>query len=315
VATLLHAREGDVGFLTNDRYRADAGITRATAVLVAPSHVDWVSTESWRVVLKDPYRAYGQWLTVQCGAAPRPLVSVPLQVSTTGAYVASSASVAGAVLGVGSVVGAHARIGPGSVVEPYAVIGDGVVIGSDCFVGSHSTIYVTEMGDRVTIHPGCRIGQDGFGFAMGRPHQKIPQLGWVTIGSDVEIGAGTCIDRGALDDTVIGSGTKIDNLVQIGHNVRIGEGCVLVAMTGIAGSTVLGHGVVTGGQSGFAGHLTIGDGAQFAAQSGVIGDVAAGMTLGGTPAIAMPQWLRQMAWLRRMVRQGADGTNTKESMQ
>ena len=163
------------------------------------------------------------------------------------------------------------------------------------------------LGDRVYLHPGVRIGQDGFGFAMGPGgHLKVPQLGRVIIQNDVEIGANTTIDRGANRDTLIGEGTKIDNLVQIGHNVSVGRHCVIVAHVGVSGSTEIGDFVAIGGQAGVAGHLKVGSGAQIAAQSGVMNDVPAGERWGGAPAKPMREFMRELATLTRITKAKAD---------
>jgi UDP-3-O-[3-hydroxymyristoyl] glucosamine N-acyltransferase len=159
------------------------------------------------------------------------------------------------------------------------------------------------IGERVIIHPGARIGQDGFGYILGQDgHRKVPQLGRVLVGDDVEIGANTTIDRGALSDTEIGSGTKIDNLVQIGHNVRLGRGCVVVAQVGISGSTSIGDFVMIAGQAGLSGHLNIGHGARIGAQSGVMRDIAPGETVFGYPAMPRKQYMRQVALLARLAK-------------
>ena len=159
------------------------------------------------------------------------------------------------------------------------------------------------VGARTIVHGGARIGQDGFGFALGADgHLKVPQLGRVLIGDDVEIGANTTIDRGAGPDTVVGDGTKIDNLVQIAHNVRIGRGCVIVAQVGISGSTRIGDFVMLGGQAGLTGHLVVGDGAKVAAQAGVMRDIEPGTTVGGSPAMPQRQWLKSVAMIERMTR-------------
>jgi len=202
----------------------------------------------------------------------------------------------GVVVEAGAIIGAGAEIGAGSVVGAGAAIGAGTRIGRQCHIGHAATVQHALIGNHVIIHPGVRIGQDGFGYTPGpRGLEKIPQIGRVIIQDYVEIGANTAIDRGALDDTVIGEGTKIDNLVQIAHNVRIGRHCVIVAQVGIAGSTTLGDGVMIGGASGINGHVTIGDGAQLAALSGVAGDVPAGALWGGQPARPMRGFLLDAA--------------------
>jgi UDP-3-O-[3-hydroxymyristoyl] glucosamine N-acyltransferase len=181
-----------------------------------------------------------------------------------------------------------------------------VRIGRDCSIGPGATVLNALVGDRVTIHPGARIGQDGFGYLSGKSgHIKIPQLGRVIIQDDVEIGAGTAIDRGAGRDTMIGEGTKIDNLVQIGHNVSIGRHCVIVAFVGISGSVKIGDFVMMGGQSGVSEHVTIGDGARVAAGAGVIKDVPDGQAVMGAPARPMREHLRSLAALNRLAAKGA----------
>jgi UDP-3-O-[3-hydroxymyristoyl] glucosamine N-acyltransferase len=207
----------------------------------------------------------------------------------------------GCQIDAGAVIGAHAEIAADCHIGANAVIGEGVALGANCRIGANSTISHAILGSRVYIHPGVRIGQDGFGFAMGPAgHLKVPQLGRVVVHDDVEIGANTTIDRGAGPDTVIGAGCRIDKLVQIGHNVQLGRGCVLVAQTGISGSTKLGDFVITAGQAGLTGHLTIGSGARIAAQAGVMRDVAPGETVGGSPAVPVTQWLRQTALLGQL---------------
>jgi UDP-3-O-[3-hydroxymyristoyl] glucosamine N-acyltransferase len=214
----------------------------------------------------------------------------------------------GASVDPGAVIGPRAEIGAGTVISAGAVIGGDVRIGRDCTIGANVTIAHALIGDRVIIHPGCAIGQDGFGFIMGaKGHQKVPQIGRVIIQDDVEIGANTTIDRGANRDTVVGEGTKIDNQVQIAHNVEIGRHCIIVAQVGISGSVKLGDFVAIGGQSGVNGHVKIGDGAQIAAVSTVHDDVPAGARWGGTPARPVKEWFREMVALRKLALRDKDG--------
>jgi UDP-3-O-[3-hydroxymyristoyl] glucosamine N-acyltransferase len=188
------------------------------------------------------------------------------------------------------------------VIGPGAVIGPGVCIGRQCSIGPNVSIIHAFVGDRVIIHPGCSIGQDGFGFEMGGGgHRKVPQIGRVIIQDDVEIGAGTTIDRGAIRDTVIGEGTKVDNLVQVGHNVSIGRHCIVVSQTGISGSATLADFVVLGARVGVSNHVTIGEGAQIAALSIVADDVPPGARWGGAPAKPARLWARELYVIKRLV--------------
>ncbi|HEY4115810.1 MAG TPA: UDP-3-O-(3-hydroxymyristoyl)glucosamine N-acyltransferase [Rhizomicrobium sp.] len=216
----------------------------------------------------------------------------------------------GVRLGRGAAVGPDAEIGDRTRIGPNTVVGRGVRIGQDCDIAPNVTIVYSYLGDGVTILPGAQIGQAGFGFASGhRGHIKIPQLGRVIVQDRVEIGACTTIDRGALGDTIIGEGTKIDNLVQIGHNCRIGRHCVIVSQVGISGSCELGDFVVLGGQVGIADHVTVGDGARLAARGATAGDLPGGQDYGGAPAVPIRQWRRQIAAISRLGRPAKRATD------
>lgn len=204
----------------------------------------------------------------------------------------------------GATVGAHAHIGAGTIISANSVVGPGVQIGRDCYIGPNVTVIYALLGDRVQLHAGVRVGADGFGFTPGpRGLSKVLQLGRAILQDDVDVGANSCIDRGTLDDTVVGEGTKIDNLVQIAHNVRVGRHCVIVAQAGIAGSSTVGDGVMIGGQTAIRDHVTIGPGAQLAARSGVMNDLPGGAMYGGTPAGPFKNWMREILVLRRLAKE------------
>jgi UDP-3-O-[3-hydroxymyristoyl] glucosamine N-acyltransferase len=207
----------------------------------------------------------------------------------------------GVAIDPGAIVGPGAEIGAGSRIGAYSIVGPGVRIGRDCAIASQVTVTHAVLGDRVILHPGVRIGQDGFGYVMGpQGHLKVPQLGRVIVGDDVEVGANSTIDRGSGRDTLIGEGTKIDNLVQIAHNVTIGKHCVIVAQVGIAGSTTLEDFVAVGGQTAVAPHLRLGQGVQIAADAGVMTDVPPGGKWGGSPARPMRHFFREYHAVKKL---------------
>lgn len=212
----------------------------------------------------------------------------------------------GVTVDPGAVIGPGAEIGAGTVICAGAVVGPNVRIGRNSAVGPGASVIHALVGNNVVLHGGVRIGTDGFGYQPSpQGHLKVPQIGRVVIQDDVEIGANTTIDRGALSDTVIGEGTRIDNLVQIAHNVVIGRHCIIVSQTGISGSTSLGDFVMLGGQVGVVGHVHIGTGAQIAASSNVKGDVPPGVRWGGSPARPVREWFREVTALKKLAAQGA----------
>jgi UDP-3-O-[3-hydroxymyristoyl] glucosamine N-acyltransferase len=296
----------DVSFLDNRKYSAALAETRAGAVIVHPDLAMRVPSTAVAIVVAEPYAA---WARVAALFHPLPPARPGAHPS---AVVAADATIdPSAEIGPLAVIGARAEIGARCLIGPAAIIGDGVVLGTDCRIGAHASLSHALLGDRVIVYPGARIGQDGFGLAaQGEGFLSVPQLGRVVLEHDVEVGANTAIDRGALLDTHIGAGSRLDNLVQIGHNVRLGRGCVIVSQAGISGSTVLEDHVMVAGQAGLTGHLRIGRRARIGAQAGVMADVAAGADVVGSPAQPVREFFRHVAVLRRLVRE-ATGKRSK----
>jgi UDP-3-O-[3-hydroxymyristoyl] glucosamine N-acyltransferase len=302
-APLDDAAGEQITFLDNPRYRAQARRTRAAACLVRQEDAELLPDAVARLITEEPYRAYA----IIAGrfhpeaAAPDAAHPPDAGISPAAAIDPAARIGAGCRIAAGAVIEAGAAIGPRCRIEANAVVGRGVQLGADCTVGPGATLGHCRIGARVVIHAGARIGQDGFGFAMGAGGAlKVPQVGGVLIDDDVEIGANTTIDRGSSGDTIIGRGCKIDNLVMIAHNVRLGPHCVVVAQCGISGSTQIGAGSVLAAQVGITGHLTLGPEVRLAARSAVIRDLPGHETYGGAPAIPVRQWRRQMAALSRL---------------
>jgi UDP-3-O-[3-hydroxymyristoyl] glucosamine N-acyltransferase len=303
VRPLSDADQTMLSFIDNKKYLSQLDTTRAGACLVVPAVAGRVPAGTAALVTPLPYHGFARALALFYPSAMQPMAASP------GAPPLDPTAKLedGVLIEPGAVIGREAQIGSGTRIAAGAVIGARVTIGRDCYIGALATVTHALVGDRVIIHSGVRIGQDGFGFAMGRGgHLKVPQIGRVIVQDDVEIGANTTIDRGALKDTIIGEGTKIDNLVQIGHNVVVGRHCVIVAMCGISGSTELGDHVVMGGQSGTVGHIKIGSGAQVGGASHPVHDVPPGARYFGTPAKPLREAARERALIKRLVAKDKD---------
>lgn len=313
-AALDRSGPSDLAFLDNDKYARQLPLTRAGACLVAEKHVAAVPPGTAALVTATPYIAFAKAALALFpeAARPQPVFGRAAGVSPDAHVHRTARLEADVTVDPGAVIGPGAEIGAGTVVAANAVIGPQVRIGRDCSIGANATVLFALVGDRVTIHSGVHVGQDGFGFAIGARHLKVPQIGRVIIQDDVEIGSGTTIDRGANRETVIGEGTKIDNLVQIAHNVTIGRHCLIVSQVGISGSTTIGDYVVLGGKVGVIGHVHIGARAQIAAGGNVIGDIPDGARYGGHIARPIREWLREVATLRRLARAGGERQVTSD---
>ena len=315
VAPLDLAGPGDLAFIENTRYVDQLGETKASACLCSPKYADRVPADVVAVVVDRPYVAFAE---ITGRLYPRAMRPEGFFDDATGisdrAIVHESARLeADVTVEPGAIVGAGAEIGSGSVVCANAVIGAGVRIGRNCSIGASAVLQYALIGNNVIVHPGVKIGQDGFGFAMGPAgHRKVPQIGRVIVQDNVEIGANSTIDRGTNRDTIVGEGTKIDNQVQIAHNVVIGRHCVIVAMAGISGSTVLEDYAVLAGKSGVAGHLRVGTGAQVAGGSNVANDVPAGERWIGTPAKPIREFMREARVLRGLAEERRPGKNERD---
>ena len=299
IAPLDRATARDLSFLSHLRYGHWFSNSKAGAVILAPQFENLEGAPTTRIVVEKPVEAMVSLLSRYHRVEPRPVGVHPT-----------------------AVIADDVKLGKGVSIDANAVIGPDVVIGDGCWIGANTTVGAgtrigrdvrlhptsaidpfSELGDRVVVHSGARIGREGFGFVpQGGVPVRIPHIGRCVLENDVEVGANSCVDRGSVDDTIIGAGTKIDNLVQVGHNVRVGRMCFLAAQVGVAGSTRIEDGVQLGGQVGLSGHLTIGAGATLAAQAGVFGDVPAGEVWSGYPARPHKEQLRAQAAVNRLTR-------------
>jgi len=296
-APLGRAGPSDIAFLGDRKHLAALKASRAGACFVPAAHLDDVPEGCIGIVSRRPQAAWAKVANALHAARAH---------EAGAAAVHASADIEdGVQLAPNVVVGPGARIGRGTRLAPGVVIGPGVAIGRDCEIGANATVGFALIGDRVKLYAGARIGEAGFGAtASDSGIYDVPQLGRVILQDGVTIGANSCVDRGAWEDTVVGENTKVDNLVHIGHNARVGRNCVMAAYVGLSGSVVVGDGVAFGGRAGVADHVTIGDGAQLAAGAGAFRDIPAGETWGGFPAQPVKSWLRETAWLSRNARRG-----------
>jgi len=300
VASLETASNSDASFLSDGKHVESFKKSRAGTCFVSDEkHQEYAPDGMNLLLVQNPQKAYAQ-----IAAHLYQSISTPEGVAQS-AFVSPTAQLGeGVSIGPGATILDNVEVGPGSTIGPNSVIGQAVKLGTGVSIGANVTISHALIGDHVLIHNGAQIGQDGFGYVSdAEGHLKIPQIGRVIIQDHVEIGANSTIDRGALDDTTIGEGTKIDNLVHVAHNCKIGRNCILVTMVGISGSCTIGDGVVLGGKVGVADHVTIGDGALVAARSGITNDLKAGGKYGGFPAKPIAEWRREAVLLARLVKE------------
>jgi UDP-3-O-[3-hydroxymyristoyl] glucosamine N-acyltransferase len=309
VAPIDHAGPSDLAFIESNKFTDALATTGAGAVLTIERFATRVPAGVNLLLSREPYNAFVTVAREFHRGRLRPASPFEADGVMPGAHVHPSATLGtGVTVDPGALIGPRVRIGAGSMIGANVVIGADVRVGAECSICAGSTIVDSELGDRVIIHAGCRIGQDGFGYVSGRTgHVKIPQVGRVVIGNDVEIGAGTTIDRGGMRDTTIGDGTKIDNLVQVGHNVVIGRHCIIVAQSGLSGSVTLEDGVVLAARVGIYPHVTVHKGAHLMARSTVRRDVPVNGRYGGLlNAKPFRQSIREMIAIEKLVATDAD---------
>jgi len=301
-----------VTFYENQKYAAQLAISDAGACFVSEKLAAEVPAHIVRLITPKPYVAFVKTARALFADDLRPLSIVGTRGVDPEASVHEDAKLEdGVIVDPGAVIGPDAEIGAGTIICANVVVGPDVRIGRDCSIGPGASVTHALIGDRVIVHAGVRIGQDGFGYIPVNGFLKVPQLGRVIVQDNVEIGAGTTVDRGAGRDTVIGEGTKIDNLVQIAHNVSIGRHCVIAGHAGLSGSVTLGDGVMLGGKVGVSDHVTIGDRAQVIAGSGLMHDIPAGERWGGAPAKPLRDFFREHVALQRLAGKAGKDKNDK----
>lgn len=311
-AKIEEGTEGAISFLSNPKYTHYLYDTKSSIVIVNEDVELEKDVEATLIRVKNAYESIAKLLQIYEASKPKKTGVAPQ------AYIAPSAKLGNnCYVGPFAYVGEGAEIGDGCQIYPHAVIGDNVKVGTNCIFYPNTTIYQgCKIGNYVTIHAGSVIGADGFGFAPGADgYDKIPQIGIVVIEDNVEIGANTCVDRSTMGATVIHKGVKLDNLVQVAHNVEIGENTVMSAQVGIAGSTKVGSWCMFGGQVGLAGHITIGDKTFLGAQSGVPGSLKGGEELIGTPPMNPRAYFKSQAIFRRLPDMYKDLNDAKKKIE
>ncbi len=314
IAPIESGGPNDLIFCDKPKLAAAMATSEAGACLTLDALADDANRDMAVLCTPQPYQAFVTAAQALFPKALRPSSLAETSGIAGGAFVHPTARLEiGVIVDPTASVGPRAEIGARTVLGPGAVIGPDVRIGRDCSIGPHASVTYALVGDRVIIHSGCRVGTDGYGYIPGpKGVTKVPQVGRVIIQDDVEIGANSCIDRGTMADTVIGEGTKIDNLVQIGHNTIIGRNCILVGQVGISGSVTIEDYAMLAGQVGVVDHVTIGEGARIAAGSGVLTDVPPGVTCGGYPARPWRDFLRGMARMQRAAGRGGGPESSDE---